>query len=160
MDAVLRAAAVYFILLVLFRISGKRSIAQVTPFDFVLLLIVAEATQQAMLGFDYSVTNAVVVIGTLIGLDLCLSLIAPHLTVLEHLTESVPLVIVEEGEIHHDRLKKSRLSVDDILEAGRSSHGLERMDQIKYAILERSGGISVVPNAAVMRESRASGSSR
>jgi len=57
-------------LLIIFRISGKRSLGQVTSFDFVLLLIIAETTQQALLGDDYSVTNAFLLIGTLVGIDI------------------------------------------------------------------------------------------
>lgn len=145
MDSVLRAAAIYTFLLVLFRIAGKRSVAQITVFDFVVILIVAEATQQAMLGNDFSVTNAFIVVSTLIAIDLGLSLVARRSTFLEKLTEGVPLVLIEDGTIHHERLRKSRLTIDDILESARQSQGLERMDQIKYAILERSGGVSVIP---------------
>ncbi len=75
MDAVLRAGAIYLVLLLIFRITGKRSLAQITTFDFVLLLVIGEATQQALLGNDFSITNAVIVIVTLLGLDLGLSLV-------------------------------------------------------------------------------------
>jgi uncharacterized membrane protein YcaP (DUF421 family) len=75
MDAVLRGLSVYIFLLIIFRISGKRSLGQVTSFDFVLLLIIAETTQQALLGDDYSVTNAFLLIGTLVGVDIGLSLL-------------------------------------------------------------------------------------
>lgn len=153
MDAVFRAVAVYAFLFVLFRITGKRSLAQITVFDFVVLLIIAEATQQAMLGNDFSVTNALIVVSTLIAIDLVLSLVARRSTLVEKLTEGVPLVLVEDGKVHHNRIAKSRLSVDDILEAARS-HGLERMDQVKYVVLERSGELSIVPNSDVLRKSR------
>jgi uncharacterized membrane protein YcaP (DUF421 family) len=74
MDAVLRAATVYFVLLLLMRLSGKRTLAQITPFDFVLLLVIGEATQQGLIGNDYSVTKALLLITTLIGIDIGLSL--------------------------------------------------------------------------------------
>lgn len=151
MDAILRAAAIYLLLLLLFRISGKRSLAQITIFDFVVLLIVAEATQQAMLGDDFSVTNGLIVVSTLIGLDLLFQIIARRSTRFERFTEGMPLIVVEEGEVHHERLAKSRLSVDDVLEALRGV-GLERLDQAKYVVLERSGGLSVIPNSPVMRQ--------
>ena len=69
MDAVLRAIAVYLVLLLLFRVAGRRTLAEITTFDFVLLLIIGEATQQALLGEDFSVTNAVIVIATLLFID-------------------------------------------------------------------------------------------
>ena len=75
MDLVIRGLAVYLFLLLIFRISGKRSLRNATTFDFVLLLIIAEATQQGLIGDDFSVTKALLVITTLIGLDIGLSLL-------------------------------------------------------------------------------------
>jgi uncharacterized membrane protein YcaP (DUF421 family) len=72
LESVLRAAAIYLFLVLLFRITGKRLLASITTFDFVLLLIIGEATQQALLGDDFSVTNAFVVVGTLVALNLLL----------------------------------------------------------------------------------------
>ena len=74
MDSVLRAAAMYLALMVLFKIAGRRSLAELTTFDFVLLMIIGEATQQALLGDDFSMTNSMLVIVTLIVIDVGLSL--------------------------------------------------------------------------------------
>src|SRR5687767_5889736 len=73
MDAVLRATAVFVFLVIVFRITGRRTLMEMTSFDFVLLLILSEATQNAMIGNDYSVTNGFLVILTLVGLDITLS---------------------------------------------------------------------------------------
>jgi uncharacterized membrane protein YcaP (DUF421 family) len=148
MDAVLRAFAVFFFLLLLFRVSGKRSVSEVTTFDFVLLLIIAETTQQALLGQDYSLTNAFVAIATLIALDIGLSLLKRRFPRLDFLLEDAPLVIVVDGRPIEDRMQRSRIDESDVLEAARRLQGLERMDQIKYAVLERHGGITVVPRRA------------
>ena len=145
MDAVLRGAAIYLFLLLLFRIAGKRSLSQITTFDFVLLLIIAEATQQGLLGNDFSVTNAVLVIVTLVGLDIGLSLWKERSKTMEQLIDGVPLVIIEDGRPLKDRMSKARVDEGDILTAARELQRLERLDQIKYAVLERSGGISVIP---------------
>jgi len=59
--------------------------------------------------------------------------------------DGVPVIIVVEGKLLQDRMDQARVDADDILEAARQSHGLERLDQIKYAVLERSGGISIIP---------------
>jgi uncharacterized membrane protein YcaP (DUF421 family) len=75
MDAVLRAMAVYLFLLLVMRVSGKRTLTQITTFDFVLLLIIGEATQQGLIGDDFSVTKALLLITSLIGLDIAMSLI-------------------------------------------------------------------------------------
>jgi uncharacterized membrane protein YcaP (DUF421 family) len=145
MDAVLRSAAIYFVLLLLLRLTGKRSLGQMTTFDFVLLLVIAEATQQGLLGNDFSLTNAFLVILTLVGIDTGLSLLERRSQTVDKLLNGVPLVIVEDGQPLEERMNKARVTADDILEMAREQQGLERMEQIKYAVLERSGGISVIP---------------
>jgi uncharacterized membrane protein YcaP (DUF421 family) len=145
MDSVLRSAFIYLILLLVFRVSGKRSLSQITTFDFVLLLVIGEATQQALLGNDFSITNAFLVIVTLVGLDVAISLVKQRSETVEKLIDSVPLILVENGKLFQDRLDKTRVDEADILASARELQGLERLDQIKYAVLERSGGISIVP---------------
>ncbi|MGE4219893.1 MAG: hypothetical protein AB7G39_10635, partial [Alphaproteobacteria bacterium] len=73
MDAVLRAAAIYGVMLLIFRIAGRRTLSEATTFDFVLLLIIGESTQQALLGDDFSVTNGAIVIVSLVAIDIGLS---------------------------------------------------------------------------------------
>ncbi len=148
MDSILRAALVYLILLVLFRVTGKRSLSQTTTFDFVLLLIVSEAIQEALLAGDQSMTNALLLVGTLLAIDIGLSLVKQKSKTLEKLIDDVPLVLVEDGKPLRDRMDKARVDEEDILSSARELQGLERMDQIKYAVLERSGGISIVPRQA------------
>jgi uncharacterized membrane protein YcaP (DUF421 family) len=145
MESVVRAAVIYAFLLLIFRITGKRSLAQITAFDFVLLLIIGESTQQALLGDDFSVINACVVIGTLMFLELGLSLVKRWAPRLDLALESTPLIIVDNGRLMEERIAHERVDEDDVLAAAREHHGLERLDQIKYAVLERSGGISIVP---------------
>ena len=145
MDSVLRAASIYAFLLLLFRVTGKRSLAQITAFDFVLLLIIGEATQQALLGNDFSVINAFVVIGTLMFLEVGMSLLKGWLPRLDPVLDSTPLVIVADGKLLNERISQERVDLHDILAAAREHHGLERLEQIKFAVLERSGGISIIP---------------
>jgi uncharacterized membrane protein YcaP (DUF421 family) len=145
MQSVLRATAIFIFLLLIFRITGKRSLAQITAFDFVLLLIIGEATQQALLGDDFSVMNAWIVIATLMGLDLLLSHLKHRFPRLDPLVDSMPLVVVADGKLIEARASHERVDLEDVLAAAREKHGLERLDQIKYAVLERSGGISIIP---------------
>lgn len=147
MEAPLRALVVYMFLLIIFRIAGKRTFAQITPFDFVLLLIVGEATQQGLIGDDFSVTKALLLITSLLGIDIVLSYVQRYVKPLDRLVEGLPLVILEDGEGIDERMKKARVDEGDILEAGRKAHGVERLDQMKYAVLERDGSISIVPKA-------------
>jgi uncharacterized membrane protein YcaP (DUF421 family) len=144
-DAVLRALSVYLILMLLFRISGRRTLGQVPTFDFVLLLVVGEATQQALLGEDFSITHATVVIATLIGLNRASDYFSWRFGPFKRATESVPVVLLHDGKLLQDVMAKEHLSEDDILSAARSTRGLESLEQIKYAVMETSGGISIVP---------------
>lgn len=145
MDAVFRATAIYLVLLVLFKIAGRRTLADITNFDLLLLLIIGEATQQALLGDDFSVTNAVIVIVTLIVIDVGLSFIKLRFGRIDALIEGTSTLIVEDGRPLKKRLREARLREEDILLAARQSQGLEQMGQIKYAILEKNGKISIIP---------------
>jgi uncharacterized membrane protein YcaP (DUF421 family) len=145
MDAVLRAIAVFGFLMLIFRLAGSRTLAQMTSFDLILLLIISEATQQAMLGDDFSVTTAFLVIITLVGIDILLSVCKQRFPRVERWLDGLPMVIVENGRPLQDRMAHCRIDEHDVLTAARERQGLERMDQIKYAVLEVSGGISIIP---------------
>jgi len=132
---------------VLFRVTGKRTLAQITTFDFVLLLIVSEATQQGLLGNDFSIINALLVILTLIGLDLLAQGLSRRWRPLDRWLNGQPLLLVEDGQLIEDRARKTGFEEDEILEQARAGQGIERMEQIKYAVLERDGSISVIPKS-------------
>jgi uncharacterized membrane protein YcaP (DUF421 family) len=145
MDSVLRGLAVYMFVLLVFRISGTRTMAQMTNFDLVLLLIISETTQQAMVDSDHSITNGFLLIMTLVGASILLSHLKQRFPALERWIDGSPLLVIEGGRMHRDRMWRARVDESDILEAARSLHGLERREQIKHAIVERSGEISIVP---------------
>jgi uncharacterized membrane protein YcaP (DUF421 family) len=145
MDTVIRSLIIYFLLWALLRASGRRTLGKLTSFDFVLLLVIGGATQRALLGQDYSVTNALLVIATLVLTDVALSLLQRDFPPLSRIFNGEPMIIVEEGRPLARRLKLARLTADQVLEAGRRVHGLERMEQIKYAVFEASGDISIIP---------------
>jgi uncharacterized membrane protein YcaP (DUF421 family) len=144
-ESVIRPALVYLFVLVLLRLTGKRTLAQITTFDFVLLLIISEATQQALIGEDNSMINSAIVVATLVGLNVLMSLLKQRWPWVDRLLDDVPIVIVENGKPLKDRMDKVRVDEDDVLDAARQIHGLERMDQIRHAILERDGKISIIP---------------
>lgn len=145
MDAVLRALAMWVVLMLLFRLTGKRSLSQATTFDFILLLVVGEATQQALLGEDFSMTMAAIVITTLIVLDRLADYLGYRFPRLDKLMESVAVILVDDGKVLKDRMAKAHIDEEEILTSARQAHGLESMDQVKYAVLEKSGGITIVP---------------
>src|SRR5437868_12261078 len=99
MDSVLRAAAMYMALMVLFKIAGRRSLAELTTFDLLLLMIIGEATQQALLGDDFSLTNSMLVIVTLIAIDVGFSLLKQRSNWVSRLIDGEPTIIVENGKL-------------------------------------------------------------
>lgn len=145
MESIVRALVVYLFLLLVFRLSGKRTLSEATSFDLVLLLIISETTQQAMVDNDHSLTNGVVLILTLVGADIVLSLLKQWVPAMDKWVDGVPLVIVRDGELLKDRMNRERIDENDVLEAARLQMGIERLDQIKYAVVERGGKISIVP---------------
>ncbi|MEO1968397.1 MAG: YetF domain-containing protein [Sphingomonadaceae bacterium] len=119
--------------------------AETTPFDFVLLLIVAETTQQALLGDDFSIVNSVILVLTLFLIDIGLSYVMRWSPLLSKMINGRPTFLVHNGTIDFHALDKTRTDTADIMVAARSQHGLERLDQVKHAILENDAGISIIP---------------
>lgn len=145
MNTVVRAACVYAILLIIFRIAGKRTLAQITTFDLVLTLIISEAIQQALLDSDNSLTNAFILVITLVSLDIGLSFLTDHSKPLDKLVEGLPVIVLERGQAIEDRMRREGITTSEILTAARESQGLERLDEIKYAVVEPNGRITIVP---------------
>ena len=145
MEGVLRVATVYLFLMLLFRLAGRRTMADISPFDFVLLLIISELVQQAIVADDPSLTNAFILCTTLVLLDIGLSLWKQRSPRIERLLEGSPVLLVQHGQPIHEALRVMRVDETDILAAARLGQGLERMSQIRFAVLEKTGGISIVP---------------
>ena len=147
MDSVFRGLAIFVLLLLVFRIAGKRTLHETTTFDFVLILIVSETVQQAMIDNDNSVTNAFILIVTLVGVNVVFSLLKQRFKWFAKITEGTPVVVIEHGRIHRERMEKERIDEDDVLNSARELHGLRGMDDVESAVLERDGTISVIPKS-------------
>lgn len=144
METLLRAALVYLFLTLLFRLAGKRTLSQVTPFDLVLLLIISETVQQAMIAEDNSMTNAALLVLTLIGIDIVLSWLKQRWTWLDRVMDDRPLIIVQDGKPIEDRMKRERVSEGEVMASARHTQGVRRMEDIAYAVLETDGKISII----------------
>jgi uncharacterized membrane protein YcaP (DUF421 family) len=92
-----------------------------------------------------AVVYVVLLVATLVGMNILFSVVATRWRSFQKVIEDVPLVILEDGKPLEQRMRKERVEENEILEAARANHGLERLDQIKYAILERTGRITIVP---------------
>lgn len=145
MNPVIRGIIVYVFLLLILRIMGKRSLSKTTTFDLIVLLIISEVTQQAMIGRDESLTGAAILITTLMGMDLLFTLLKKPFKLFEKAVEGTPLIIVDRGKPLKQRMGKTKVDESDVLQAARSKWGLEKMEQVKYAVLEKDGTISIIP---------------
>lgn len=148
MDAFLRAAVVYVVVLLLLRMRGKRQLNQLEAFDLVLLLIISEAVQQSLLGNDFSLVNGMTVVASLIAVDLLFELGKRRLPWFERVVTGTPTLLMHDGRLLDDRLRQEGIEVDDILEAARTSQGIASLDDISHVVLERNGSLSVIPRSS------------
>lgn len=147
MEIILRTLGIYTFLLVIFRFAGRRALGEVTTFDLILLLIVSEATQEAMLGEDLSIVTAWIVITTLVGTDILLDRLKGISPKVNNILEGVSTILVQDGKPIENRIKKTGVDIEDILSSARKNYGIGTFDQINHAILERDGAISIIPKA-------------
>ncbi len=145
MDTIFKAVIIYLLLWIVIRLSGRRTLAQMTSFDLILLLIIGGATQRALTGEDYSLVNAFLLVMTLASLNVGMSLIETASPRLAKFITGTPTVLVEHGRFLHNRMRRARVTEHEILEAARYDQGIDQLDQIRFAVLEASGKISIIP---------------
>ena len=145
---VLRATAVYAVLLVMVRLSGKRTVGQFTPFDMVLLILLGTAVQNSLIGDDISLLGGLILAGTLIFLNMAVGWLTARSPGFQRLVEGDAERIIDHGRLDARRLRRAGVSLHDLHEALRR-HGLEHVDQVERAWIETDGRISLVK-----RESR------
>ena len=133
MESVIRGLAIYIFLWLIFRISGKRTLAQTSPFELVLLLIISEVTNQAMVDSDHSITNAFLLIMTLVGMSVLLSVIKHYSPAATRWLEGLPLPLMKDGSLLQENMDKARVDKDEILMSARYTQGVERLEDIKEA---------------------------
>jgi len=145
MDSVIKATVVFFVLWAIIRVSGRRTLGEMTAFDFVLFMIIGGSTQRAITGQDYSLMNALLLVATFVTLDVALSILELKSPFFRRVLNAMPMILVENGYPITERMQRARITPDNILASARRLHGLERIDQIKFAILEATGEITIVP---------------
>jgi uncharacterized membrane protein YcaP (DUF421 family) len=145
---ILRVVAIYTFLLVVLRVAGKRTVAQMTSFDLIVLLVIGDATQQALIGDDYTVGTAVVAVSCLILMDVALGRLKNISPRIDRVVDGMPLILVANGKLLEDRMAVEGVDLEDILTSAREQHGIGRLEDIDYAVLERHGGLSIIPKRA------------
>lgn len=140
---VLRACAIYALVMVLVRVSGKRAVGQFTPFDLVLLILIGNAVQNGINGGDNSLTGAAIMATTLIALNYSVAFVTSRNRKVEKFVEGVPVVLARNGQLFNGVLRRELVSREDFREALRMN-GVEDVSDVELALLETNGSISVV----------------
>jgi uncharacterized membrane protein YcaP (DUF421 family) len=143
-ELVLRGSVVYVFLLILLRITGKRQVGQLAPFDLILLLVLSSAVQNSMNAGDNSLIGGLISATTLVLLNFAVSMATYHSKRLEGLIEGRPQILIHNGKLFEDVVAKAHLTHHE-LEAALRRGGCTCIDEVRTAILENSGDITVVP---------------
>jgi uncharacterized membrane protein YcaP (DUF421 family) len=154
METVLRVLFVYVLVWACFRVLGKRELTQMSPFELVTLLFIPQLFSRALTRQDYSMTNAVIGSTTLFTLVFITSAASYRLRWFSRIVQAGPRVLVAHGALVEAHLNRERIAPEDIFSAMHKV-GLERLDQVQWAILESDGKIALIPVADAWREAGA-----
>lgn len=149
-----RSLVVYAVVLVGLRLGGRRELGQLTPFDLVLVLLVANAVQNAMVGSDTTLAGGLIAAATLFTVNAVVARLRLRVPGLRRLVQGDPVVLVQRGEWLDDALRAQGLTRDDVLAALREHGEVADVSQVELAVLEADGTVSVVPMTAAVHRSR------
>jgi uncharacterized membrane protein YcaP (DUF421 family) len=144
MDLTIRAVALFFFVYLLTRIIGRRELSSLEPFDLILLIVIGDAIQQGLTQDDYSVTGALIVIGTFAILQILVSYLSFRFPRLRPTLDGEPIVVVQDGRAIEKNMKRERITVEEVMVAARQEQ-VASLDRIAWAVLETSGKISIIP---------------
>ena len=154
LSIVARTLIVYLALLAGLRLAGKRELGQMTPFDLVVILLIANAVQNAMVGPDTSVTGGLIAAGVLVTVNYGVAAARERLPWLRRAVEGTPTLLINDGRFVQEHLRREGLEEDEVLMAIRE-HGVADVKDVRIAVLETDGSISIVPvDAGAMRTRR------
>lgn len=139
----LRAVVVYIAVLVLVRLTGKRSVGQFTPFDMILLILLGSAVQNSLLGEDVSLLGGLILATTLMALNWGVGYVSARSRKVDDMVEGVAVLLARDGKVFSEVLKREHISPSDFEEALRS-HGLLDAAKVRCAFLETNGAISII----------------
>ena len=143
MDIVFRGIVVFAFLLVLTRVIGRRELSSLQPFDLILLIILGDAVQQGLTQDDYSLTGAGLAIGTIAVLQVLVSWLGYRFPRVRPVLEGTPIIVVQDGAVVEQNLRRERLSIDEITEQARLQ-GIAHLADVRWAVLETNGQISFI----------------
>jgi uncharacterized membrane protein YcaP (DUF421 family) len=144
MDLVVRAIVVFFAIFLVTRVIGRRELSTMEPFDLILLIVTGDLVQQGVTQSDYSLTGALTVICTIALLTVLLSYASFKVPRLRPVLEGEPLVLVQDGQVIERNLRRERITLDELLAEARQQQ-VASLDEVRFAVLETNGRISVIP---------------
>lgn len=145
-ELVLRAVIVYGFLLTLLRLTGKRQVGQLSPFDLVLLLVLSNAVQNSINAGDNSLVGGLISAVTLVGLNLLVGYATFRSKRIEEVIEGRPQILIHDGHIYEDVMANAMLTHHE-LNAALRRNGCTCAHQVQLAMLENNGAISVIPKS-------------
>ncbi|MFM6975910.1 MAG: DUF421 domain-containing protein [Sphingobacteriaceae bacterium] len=143
LEIILRSAAVYGFMVLALRIFGKKELSQLSTTDLVFIILISNSVQNAMVGADSSLGGGLVAALVLFSLNYALKLIMYRSAKIKALIEDKPVILIHDGKIDVDHLYRNRISVEELQQAVRE-HGVQETGEVKLAILEVDGNISVI----------------
>ncbi|MBI3363766.1 MAG: DUF421 domain-containing protein [Ignavibacteriae bacterium] len=146
LDIILRSAAVYAVVILGLRLLGKKHVAQLSIIDLVLILLISNAVQNAMVGDDSSLIGGIVAAATLLVVNYILTIVLYRFRLADKLFEGTPTLLVHNGSAIHTHLAQEKITADE-LERVIREHGIDGIAEVKSAIMEVDGTVSVVPRA-------------
>lgn len=146
-EKVVRAVLIYVFLLVALRLGGKRELGQLNTMDFVVLLAVANAVQNGIIGKDDSVTGAMIGATTLFAVNELAAFGSARSSRIHRLLSGTPTLLVNDGQVMEAALRRERMSLDDLMQA-LSEHDVQSVGEVQRCVLEPSGKIVVVKRLA------------
>ncbi len=152
-EKVLRTVCVYFVLVVLIRLAGKRELAQLNPFDLVVLLTLSNAVQNAIIGDDNSLVGGAISAATLLALNYAVVRLLYGHDRIEHFVEGSADVLISNGKVQDARLARELITREELLVAARKQ-GFSSLDEVDTAELEPGGGITFVARTPKPEEER------
>jgi uncharacterized membrane protein YcaP (DUF421 family) len=145
-EIVLRTAIVYVFLVAVLRITGKREVGQLSILELIVILIISDAVQNSMVGDNTTLWGGLVAVLTLFGIDLLLKAITARSRRIRAVVEGEPRLIVRDGRLLTRALEEEKVERRDV-EAAIRENGLTGLDDVRYAVLETDGSISVIPKS-------------
>ena len=144
LDVAIRTAIVYVFIVLALKIGGQRDVGQMSRLDLIVLLVIADAVQNAMVGQNTTLVGGLVAAAVLVGLDRGLRLLEHRSKRVERIIEGEPRMLIRNGVVLGKALREEDISTDELMAALRR-HGVVRPDHVELAVLETDGSISVVP---------------